>query len=308
MQPKNFYGVILAFQASAKYEALANNTKVGYAYVLRLAGHPDVMGSLQTGALRPALIQQFLDGLSERPAIQRRALVALKSLESWAVVRDLLPRTITAGCETVGGGGAREPWSEDQIMLAENSARSDLARMVTLAGNTGQRGGDLVRMRWGDLETYKGHPGINVTQEKTGKILWVPFTQELIRAMDTWERPKTKDGITKIDDPIVTRLDGSPYTRPMLSDEWWKECRRNAALAPLLASRLSFHGLRASAVIRLRRAGCSEGEIASMVGMSIPMVSRYCRRSEQRDNALAALARLGTSDEQAKVIPFKTNT
>ncbi len=132
---------------------------------------------------------------------------------------------------------------------------------------------------------------------KTGKILWIPCTQELMRTMDTWER---KPGY------LVTRPDGLPYTRPMLSDEWWKECRRNAALAPLLASRLSFHGLRASAVIRLRRAGCSEGEIASMVGMSVPMVSRYCRRSEQRDNALAALARLGTPDEQNKVVPFKS--
>ena len=146
-------------------------------------------------------------------------------------------------------------------------------------------------MRWGDVENYRGHPGINVTQEKTGKILWVPMTQELQRAMDTWER---KPGF------IVTRLDGSPYTRPALSDEWWKECRRNASLAPLLAARLSFHGLRASAVIRLRRAGCTEGEIAKTVGMSVAMVERYCRRDDQKDAALAALSRL-----EAQVIPIR---
>jgi integrase len=148
-------------------------------------------------------------------------------------------------------------------------------------------------MRWGDVENYRGHPGINVVQQKTGKVLWVPMTQELQCAMETWER---KPGF------IVTRLDGQPYTRPMLSDEWWKECRRNSALKPLLDAKLSFHGLRASAVIRLRRAGCTEGEIASMVGMSVPMVSRYCRRSEQRDNALAALGRMENS---AQVIPMR---
>lgn len=292
MQPKNFYGVILAFQASAKYEQLAANTKVGYGYVLRLAGDPTTLGSLRADHVRPALIQQFLDGLANRPAIQRRALVALKSLEGWAIVRDLIPRPITQGCEVIGGGGAREPWSESHILLAEQAARTDLSRLVTLASNTGQRAGDLVRMRWSDIETYKAHPGINVTQEKTGKILWVPFTQELMRAIESWER---RPGY------IVTRLDGLPYTRPMLSDEWWKECRRNAALAPLLAAKLSFHGLRASAVIRLRRAGISRPLIADMVGMSGPMVDRYCRRSEQRDNALAGLGQL----ESAQVIPMR---
>jgi integrase len=169
--------------------------------------------------------------------------------------------------------------------------------MVTLAANTGQRGGDLVNMRWTDIENYKGHAGINVTQQKTGKVLWVPFTQQLIEKMNAWER---RLGF------IVTKRNGEPWTRPHLSQEWWKELQKNESLAPLKAAKLSFHGLRASAVIRLRRAGCTEGEIASMVGMSVPMVSRYCRRSEQKDNALAALARLGTAGEQAKVIPFKS--
>lgn len=293
MPPKNFYGVILAFQASAKYEALAQNTKVGYNYVLRLAGHPDILGALHPAAIRPSLVQLFLDGLSERPAVQRRALVALKSLENWAVVRDILPRPITTGCETVGGEGAREPWSDAHILLAEQHARPDLARMVTLAANTGQRGGDLVRMRWGDIEAYKSHPGINLRQEKTGRSLWIPFTQELIEKMNTWER---QPGF------ICLMHNGRPWSRPRLSRDWWREIQKNESLAPLKAAKLSFHGLRASAVIRLRRAGCSEGEIASMVGMSVPMVSRYCRRSEQKDNALAALARL---DRSADVIPLK---
>jgi len=42
-------------------------------------------------------------------------------------------------------------------------------------------------------------------------------------------------------------------------------------------------------VVRLRRAGAAEGQIAAMVGMSVQMVTRYCRRSVQRENALAAV-------------------
>ena len=72
--------------------------------------------------------------------------------------------------------------------LAETRARSELARVVTLAANTGQRGSDLVKMRWTDIEVYNGLTGINVTQKKTGRQIWVPITQELSAAMAGWER------------------------------------------------------------------------------------------------------------------------
>lgn len=65
---------------------------------------------------------------------------------------------------------------------------------------------------------------------------------------------------------------------------------------------LVLHGLRATAVVRLRRAGATTGQIAGMVGMSEPMVNRYCRKSVQRENALAAVHYLDarTKREQPK--------
>ena len=43
-------------------------------------------------------------------------------------------------------------------------------------------------MRWADIEEVNGRPGINVTQQKTGLVIRVPFTQELMAAVATWER------------------------------------------------------------------------------------------------------------------------
>jgi predicted transcriptional regulator len=63
---------------------------------------------------------------------------------------------------------------------------------------------------------------------------------------------------------------------------------------------LHLHGLRGTAVVRLRRVGASIPEITSMVGMSQAMVERYCRFSVQRENALAAVERL----DSARVIDF----
>ncbi|WP_354002459.1 tyrosine-type recombinase/integrase [Pseudogemmobacter faecipullorum] len=47
--------------------------------------------------------------------------------------------------------------------------------LFELALGTGQRIGDVLKMRWSDIDG----DGINVVQGKTGARLWVPFTPHL---------------------------------------------------------------------------------------------------------------------------------
>src|SRR5262249_10846696 len=209
-----FAAVIRAYMTSAKFDSLAKSTRVGYQHLLGLAEQPDTLGSLPVEGIRPALVQAFLDGLADRPATQRYALTALKAVEKWALVRDLLPHAITTGTEAPGGDGGYEPWTDHQVAIAERHCRPHLARVITLASNTGQRGSDLVKMRWSDIEEYDGRSGINVTQQKTGLVIWVPFTQELMRAIASWERRPTF---------ILLKEDGLPFTRQQLSDQWLRE-------------------------------------------------------------------------------------
>jgi hypothetical protein len=61
--------------------------------------------------------------------------------------------------------------------------------------------------------------------------------------------------------------------------------------APKL-SHLHLHGLRSTAVVRLLNAGATTGQIKYMVGMSEQMVARYCAKSNQKRNAMAAIALL----------------
>jgi integrase len=276
----SFAAVIRAYMMSPKFDALALSTRVSYGYLLRLAERPDTLGSLPVDVIRPALAQAFLDGFADRPAQQKCAQTALKAVEKWALVRDLLPFPITTGTEAVGSKGGHEPWTEEQVALAEKHARPHLARVITLAANTGQRGSDLVKMRWSDFEEVGGRIGINVTQKKTGLVIWVPFTQKLAAAVARWERRPTF---------ILLKEDGLPFTRQQLSDQWLRERDTRPLLAPLKEAGLVLHGLRAFAVVRLRRAGANTGQIADMVGMSEVMVKRYSRFSRQRENALAAV-------------------
>jgi integrase len=282
-----FAQVIRAYMHSPKFDGMAANTRRTYRYVLGLAERPEFLGAYSVEELRPALVQIFLDTMADRPGTQYNARTALRAVEKWALVRDLLPYPITTGTETVGSDGGHEPWTEQQVEYAERNAPPDLARAVTLASNTGQRCSDLVRMRWTDLETYQGRPGINVIQCKTGLEIWIPLTQELTRAMATWER---RPGF------ILLMNSGRPWTPKKLSNHWL-EAREK--LPPV--NKLVLHGLRATAVVRLRRAGATTGQIKDMVGMSEQTVNRYCRLSVQRDNALAAVIHLDrTSIERAK--------
>jgi integrase len=279
--------------ASPKFEAMTPSTQRSYRRLLGLAQLPESLGAVPVDEMRPALVQAFLDALADRLPTQKLAQAAIKSLERWAIVRDLLPRPISLGTEAPGGDGGHVPWTDEQVELAERHTLPHMSKIITLAANTGQRGSDLVRMRWSDIEKVDGQLGINVVQQKTGLGLWVPFTTALQTAMDSWER---RPGF------ILLKQDGHPFTRPQVTDLWIRE-RRREALAPLRTAGLVMHGLRGTAVVRLRRAGATIPQISDMVGMSAPMVTRYCRYSVQKENALAAVHILDRSQGTARERP-----
>src|SRR6516165_6943530 len=161
-----FAAVIRAFMASPKFQGYSPATREVWGRELRLAERPDTLGAISVNILRPALVQAFMDGLSDRPGKQAAALAALRQVERWAIVRDLISQLITTGVEFTRSHDGHKPWTDEQVRLAEREARPELAQVVTLAANTGQRGSDLVKMRWSDLELYNGLTGINVTQKR----------------------------------------------------------------------------------------------------------------------------------------------
>jgi len=264
--------------ANPKWNTYGISTRTTWGRELRFAARPDCLGALSCQEIRPSLVQGFYDGIADRPAKQEASLRAMRQLEKWAIVRELLPRQITLGVEVGHSEGGHVPWTDEHVAVAEQYCRPDLARVVTLGANTGQRGSDLVRMCPTDLEIYNGVQGINVTQQKTGRKLWVPILSPLAAAMEKWER---RPG------PFLRRPNGLPWSRKDLSNHWERERDRNPKLVEHRA--LVLHGLRGHACVRLRRAGLTAMLIADMVGMSVEMVEQYCRLSVQKENAIAGV-------------------
>jgi hypothetical protein len=239
--------VIQEFRLHDKFLTLAKNTRKGYDRGYREAER--IMGAIPVEELTPFVMQKFLDKFSDVPDMQRIVLHSFKSLEKWGLKRGKFPHPFTLGCEAPGGGGHHTPWTDEQVKCGEENARADISRAITLAANTGQRVSDIATMAWDHIEPISGRPGIWVTQKKTKRELWVPFTKPLILAMEGWPRfPRW----------MVSKPSGEPYSAERLSDTFFDHVHRQPALAPLRAAGVVFHGLRATAVVRLRRAGVSQ--------------------------------------------------
>lgn len=288
-----FAAVVLLFLDSAKFKAYSDGTQDTWGRALRYMIEPGKLGDLSRQLIRPALVQAFFDGLEGHPGKQETALSVLKQLEKWAIVRDYLPRAVTTGVEIEETDGGHIPWTEEQVSYAEQRARADIAKAITLGANTGQRGSDLIRMGWADIQTFEGEDGIRVTQKKTGRDVWVPITAPLAAAMKTWDR---------LPGPFLRRPDGGLWKRHDLTMAWTnhrdgvRAFEHFRLVGPEKDRPLVLHGLRGHACVRLKRAGANTLQIADMVGMSEEMVKNYTRFSSQQENASAALYHLKEHD------------
>jgi integrase len=283
----SFYDLCQRFTDSEIFLAYTEGTRALWGRELKFACAPNCLGHIGLMDIRPALVQGYLDGWSDKPGKQQNALRAIKALEKWAVVRDLLPKSITLGVKTGRPQGGHLPWTDTQVATAEKRARPDLARVVTLGAHTGQRISDLVRMSWTDIRVIRGQPGFDVRQKKTHKrareMTWVIIDDALAQAMATWERQPA---------PILRRLDGGPWESRNLTLAWRHELNRNPHLAEHKELRLVLHGLRGHCCTRLSRAGLNDRQIANIVGMSVENVENYTKLSAQEENALAAVIQL----------------
>src|SRR5262249_11238953 len=234
-----------------------------------------------SAVLGTGIIQELFDGLSSRPGIQAVTLTAIKQGEKFAVKRGYIDRPFTLAVEIQKTDGGHISWTDEQVRFGIENAPRHWSRTILLGAHTGQRGSDLVRLGWNDIETFQGRQGFSLTQVKTGRQLWVPILEPLAKAMATWER---RPG------PFLLTAAGRPWTRDNLSIAWYRELERNELLQPLRG--LVLHGLRGHACVRLYRAGCTTKEVAEFVGMSLGMVERYCRLPVQKENAMAAVIRL----------------
>lgn len=152
-----------------------------------------------------------------------------------------------------------------------NVASVELQLALTLAVNTGQREGDLLRLTW---SAYDGN-ALTLKQSKTGATVWVPCTQELKDALAATPRRAVT---------ILTNQRGRSWTEDGFRASWRKASRKAGITT------LTFNDLRGTAVTRLAEAGCDVPQIAAITGHTLRSAATILESYLARTRPLASAA------------------
>jgi integrase len=179
-------------------------------------------------------------------------------------------------------GGTRHTWTESELAAYERrwplGTRERLAYALLLY--TGQRGGDVVKMRRSDISGG----AIAVVQQKTGTALSLPIQSELAVAM----RAGPSNGLN-----LIGASNGRPITRFALTD-LVKRAAKRAGLPPECLP----HGLRKAQMRRLAEGGATVKEIAAISGhKTLHEIERYTAAADQKLLSRRAIARLKQEPE-----------
>jgi integrase len=268
--------ILHGYQASAKFDALAERTKRDYVRIIRIIEREfgDFPLSALTERAARGVFMEWRDKLAQRSRRQADyAWVILGAVLSWALDRGLV---VANPCQRGGrlyrGSRRDKIWTLDDEFAFLYRAPRHLHLALQLGLWTGQRQGDLLRLTW---SSYDGKR-ITLKQSKTGVPVIIPVGLPLKATLDA--TPKRS--------PIVlVNSDGKPWTPNGFRSSWRKACRGVGIVG------VTFNDLRGTAVTRLALAGATEAEIATITGHTLRDVRSIPDANYlHRDPALAEAA------------------
>lgn len=257
--------------SDAFLKKIGDGTRVIYRRELKVARAG--FGDRPSSDMRPNLIREVMEGLSDRPGAANNFLGTMRALSTWGIARDHFIQPLTTGVPPYAKTGGHKPWTTKQLAAAEAKLAGMVRRGFFLARYTGQRGSDVVRLG----ETFIDEGGFRIEQKKTGREIWCPIDDALAAEMKTWGRTAG---------PYLRHARGN-YTRKRLDVHFAEQRDKIPELAGV-----TLHGLRGTRVIELRRLGLTTAQIQDQVGMSLAMIERYCRFADKKASGKASVVSL----------------
>ena len=265
--------LITEFYASRAFRNLKPSSKRTYRAALeplaKVHGH-------RTARITHKQAAKLVADIGEKkPAMANLTKRVLQAVYKFAVKNSWVDANPIIGIDAFKGG-THHTWTEGELQTFEKrwpvGTRQRLA--YTLLLYTTQRGGDVTRMSRADIENGELH----VIQEKTGAELYLPFVQEIQRALAAYPAK----GLT-----LFGRKNGKPMTRAGLTS-----FMKTAAAEAGLPAKCVPHGLRKAGMRRMAEAGKTEKQIAAVSGhKSLREVQRYTEAADQRQLARDAMGK-----------------
>ncbi len=242
----------------------------------QLAWWKEKLGSYTLADISPALIAEQRDELASgmlkngkrrSPATVNRYLAALShaftvAVKEWGWTEDNPARKVTRPREARGRVRFLSDKERQAFLKAcRDSSNSHLYPVIALALSTGARHGEIMGLKWNDVDFSRGV--ITLHETKNGERRLLPLTGHALERM----RAHAK----------VRRID-TDYVFPSQKGDQPANIR-NAFDAAVEAAKLDdfrFHDLRHSAASYLAMNGASLAEIAEVLGhKTLQMVKRY---------------------------------
>ena len=265
---------VAEYRASTAWQKLAVGTRRMYEpFMLSL---DKIKGRQPVTTLTRSAVREVL---KEIPSKGRKVHCAavLKRIMDIAWDRDLIDRNPAAQLGLAHAGKRAEIWSDEDIERfidhCTGTHGTAVALHFQLMLNTAQRPGDCRMMQWG---AYNGSR-IELVQQKTRKLLWVPCPAPLIAILEI-ARPLA------IGTNMVAARDGRRLGEATCR-EAFATIRDRAGLDHLQA-----RDLRRTAMVRLAEAGCTIPEIAAISGHTIDTTMRILEVYLPRTRAMASAA------------------
>jgi integrase len=243
------FGLVTAFLASPEFGKLAPSSQTAYrAYLERFRAE---FGKWRVSHFEKSeTVEDLSDWRDEMAATPRAADYAIQSVSrlfKWARGRGMTKAEPTKDIERLHTANRSDIiWTEEDLVAFCKVASPELQWAVRLAGYTGLRQGDLLRLPWSAVSELS----IALRTSKRATVAVVPLIEPARALLKT---------IPRVGDTVLTSSHRTPWT----SDGFRASFRRACIEAGI---KKHFHDLRGTAATRLRMADLSNARIAQVMG------------------------------------------
>ena len=265
---------VAEYRTSPAWQKLAVETRRMYEpFMISL---DRIKGRQPVTALTRSAVREVLKGI-EAPGRKVHCAAVLKRVLDVARDHDLIQNNPAIQLGLAHSGKRDQIWSDQDIehflSYCTGPHGAAVALHLRLMEFTAQRPGDCLAMQWGNFDGHR----IELVQEKTGKLVWVPCPAPLLVVLEAERKRAT--GMAMVAKPNGQCL-GEGTLRSAFA-----ATRGRAGLQHLQA-----RDLRRTAMVRLAEAGCTVPEIASISGHSIDRTERILEVYLPRTRAMASAA------------------
>lgn len=239
------------------------------------------LGAYTLATITPDLIGRHRDQLQSKegmsPATVNRYLSALSraftnAVTEWHWLSDNPMRRVSKKPEPRGRVRYLSDDERTAILRAcRDSEYKPLYLIVLFALTTGMRRGELMGLRWQDIDLERRVSVLHNT--KNGDRRSVPIVPEVA------ERLREHGKVRRLDSDLVFASEGRD---PVWFDKFWYRALKAAKIKDF-----RFHDLRHSCASYLAMSGATTAEIAAVLGhRTLQMVKRYAHLSDQHTGAV----------------------